>query len=335
MTGENDKIMTIGELKNKIIAGGWHFRFLSPNPFNKSDFDWKTLAEVDKNYGGFESYLKKIAESQKLKQLNINTKAKNGTSFLNKGIFLVDIEPVENVGNVEKTEKTVTTNSINSTNPISVTEVEEIKKPKENPITTHIPPMEDLKTHIENASMKTELRFLQAENERLKETNKKLDHKNEELFNEVSKLTRELATDKTKNDLEFQKKELELLQKQKGGLSGIVDEVKNMDPKTLGMIISVFQPNNQAVKALMSSDENSGGSSLNGPKHENSEVQDYIEHSIYPMLTNAPAGSVGMIGGLIEYFIKYPDHLVATYKKWLPGVDATAGTGEDDLDENE
>ena len=316
--------MTISELKTKILGKGWHFRFISPNPFKKKDFGWKNLEQVDKEYGGFEPYLKKIAESQSLKQLNIECRAKNGSGFLNKGIFLVDIEPIEKIEEEKKVE------SIGSINPIQTPEPivnHEIKKD----IST---PMEDLKTHIENASMKTELRFLQSENERLKESNKKLDHKNEELFNEVSKLSRELSTVSAKTDLDYQKKELELMSKQKGGLSGIVDEVKNMDPKTLGMIISVFQPKNEAVKALMNDNGGNGGeSSLNGTKHENADTQDFIENSIYPMLTDAPSGAVGMIGGLIEYFIKYPEHLVATYKKWLPGAnidDKGTGTTEEE-----
>lgn len=333
----NEKIsMTIAELKNKILAKGWHFKFVSPNPFKKKDFDWKNLEQVDKEHGGFEAYLKKIAESQRLKELNIDTRAKNGSGFMNKGIFCVQIENIENIGNIEPVK---TPDPIISTNSTPKIEPIENKEVKTNTISMN--PTEDLKTHIENASMKTELRFLQQENERLKESNKKLDQKNESLFTEVSKLTRELATDKTKNDLEFQKKELELMSQNKAGLSGIVEEVKNMDPKTLGMIISVFQPNNKAVQAMMNSGENSDtGGSLNGPRHDDVETQSYIENSIYPLLTSADTPTVGMIGSLIEYFIKFPDHLVMSYNKFFPGVvppdTKTKGTGStDDLDENE
>lgn len=323
--------MTVIELKNKILSKGWLFRFISPNPLKKNDFGWKTMEQVNKEHGGFEEYVKKISETQGLKQLNFDTKAKNGSGFLNKGIFLVDIEPVEKIENIENNESINSINSTATKEPIENKEVKKVTTP--TPINTTMNSQEDLKTHIENASMKTELRFLQAENDRLKESNKKLDQKNEELFNEVSKLTRELATDKTKNDLEFQKKELELLSKQKGGLSGIVDEVKNMDPKTLGMIISVFQPNNQAVKALMSSEEGNGGESLNGPKHKDEETQDFIQNSIIPMLAEADSGAVGMIGGLIEYFLKYPEHLVATYKKWLPNADIGDVSGKSEEEE--
>jgi len=111
-----------------------------------------------------------------------------------------------------------------------------------------------------------------------------------------------------------------------------------MDPKTLGMIISIFQPNNKAVQAMMGESENNGGGdgSLNGPKHENSDTQDYIEHNIYPMLVNAPSGAVGMIGGLIEYFIKFPDHLAMTYTKWLGAVKKSSeNLDEEDPNQNE
>lgn len=344
--------MKVSELKNKILTKAWLFRFISPNPLKKNDFGWKTLDQVEKEYGGFESYLKKIAESQNLKQLNIQAKSKNGSGFLNRGIFLVEIEPIDNVEKVEEQKKVESIGSINQ-NTVTQKVVDfdtaksyEVKN--EIPITNTVKtPMEDLKTHIENASMKTELMFLKQDNERLKESNKKLDQKNEELFNEVSKLTRELATDKEKNNLEFQRKELELLSKQKGGLSGIVEEVKNLDPKTIALFGSFLQPNNKNFQKFL--EDGSGGeggdASLNGPKHENSDTQDFIQHSIIPMLAEAPSGVVGMIGGLIEYFIKYPDHLVATYKKWLPGADinpkkgtnGTDGTGgtDDDLDEDE
>jgi len=327
--------MTVSELKNTLLRKGWMFRFISPNPLKKNDFGWKTISQVEAEHGGFEAYLKKISDSQGLKELNIDTRTKNGSSYINKGVFLVQAEPVEKVDFSIKNVEKSTTNVEKSTTNVDAENKNIENKEVRNSITSTNNTMnsqEDLKTHIENASMKTELRFLQAENDRLKESNKKLDQKNEELFNEVSKLTRELATDKTKNDLEFQKRELELLSKQKGGLSGIVDEVKNMDPKTLGMIISVFQPNNQAVKALMSSEEGSGGESLNGPKHKDEETQDFIQNSIIPMLAEANSGAVGMIGGLIEYFLKYPEHLVATYKKWLPGADIgdVSGKGEEE-----
>ena len=32
--------MTISELKNKILAKGWQFKFISPNPLKKNDFGW-------------------------------------------------------------------------------------------------------------------------------------------------------------------------------------------------------------------------------------------------------------------------------------------------------
>lgn len=327
--------MNVAELKNTILKKGWHFRFKSPNPLKKDAFGWKNLEQVDKEYGGFEAYLKKIAESQKLRELNIEAKAKNGSGWLNKGLFLVVIEPIGNIGSIEKEEKEEPIIPIKNT--------EHIKNHEDTNSTNSTTPMEDLKTHIENSAMKTELRFLQADNDRLKESNKKLDQKNEELFNEVSKLSRELATNNAKLDLDYRKKELELMAGQKAGLSGIVEEVKNLDPKTIALFGSFLQPNNKNFQKFLEGgdNENGGGeASLNGPKHENSDVQDFIENSIYPMLTGAKAAEVGMIGGLIEYFLKYPDHLVAAYKKFLPGAinDLKGDEGkkdDDDLDEDD
>lgn len=321
--------MQITELKNKILNKGFFFRFVSPNPLKKKDFGWKNLEQVDKEHGGFESYLKKIAESQKLRELNIELRAKNGSGWLNKGIFLVQIEPVENIGSIEGEQKNGPITPTISTPKID-TVIDDTQK------TNSTTPMEDLKTHIENASMKTELMFLKQENDRLKESNKKLDQKNEQLFNEVSQLTREVSTAGAKFDLDFRKKELELMAGQKAGLSGIVDEIKQMDPATIALFGSFLQPNNKNFQSFLNkgSSDNSEAS-LNGPKHDNAEVQDFIENSIYPMLTGAKAAEVGMIGGLIEYFIKYPDHLVAAYKKFLPGAEVNLKGDDDDLDEKE
>ena len=343
--------MTISELKNKILAKGWQFKFISPNPLKKNDFGWKNLEQAEKEYGGFDSYLRKISESQGLKQLNIDTKAKNGSGFKKTGIFLVEIEPIANIGNIEKIEPVKIEEPIKSISAINNFENAVSHEVTKTPITVNTPiissnpqKMDDIRTVIENATMKTELQFLNAEANRLRETNKKLDQKNEDLYNEVSRLTRELGTISAKTDLDFQKKEIELLSQQKSGLGGIVEEVKSMDPKTLGMIISVFQPNNQAVKAMMGGDNNDNGqaaSSLSGAKHEDSDTQSFIEDNIYPMLTAMSTGAVGMVGGLIEYFAKYPDHLALTYKKWLPiGEPVTkasttvTSTDDDDLDDD-
>lgn len=319
--------MDVTELKNKILAKGWHFKFISPNPLKKGQFGWKNLEEVNKEYGGFEEYLKKIAESQNLNELNIECRSKNGSGWLKRGIFLVQIKKVENIGSIE--------GEVKNEPIIPIKKVEHIVN-HEDTKSTNSTPMEDLKTHIENAAMKTELQFTKADNERLKESNKKLDQKNEELYNEVSRLTRELSTNSAVKDLEFQKKELELLSKQKAGLSGIVDEIKNMDPQTIALFGSFLQPNNKNFQNFLNKgtgDNDGGDSFLNGSKHSNSDVQDFIENSIYPMLTGAKAAEVGMIGGLIEYFLKYPDHLVAAYKKFLPG--AVVDLKGDDLEEEE
>ncbi len=332
--------MTISELKNKILSKGWFFQFVSPNPLKKKDFGWKNLEQAEKDYGGFEAYLKKIAESQNLKQLNIACRSKNGSGFTPRGIFLVDTEAVENIGNIGNTEIILPIKPIKPITNFEPAVNHEVKKhEKIEPILNKMG-TEDVKTHIENASMKVEIGFIKAENERLKESNKKLDQKNEELFNEVSKLTREVSTSSAKNELDFQKKELELMSKQKSGLNGIVEEVKNMDPKMLGMIISVFQPNNKAVQAMMNEGRSTEGiedaTVLEGTQHENPDTHEFIKNDIIPMLINAKTGEVGMIGGLIEYFIKHPDHLVMTFKKFFPGAipekKGTSGTEEEEED---
>lgn len=332
--------MTASELKNKIFAKGWFFRFKSENPLKKNAFGWKNLELVDKEYGGFEPYLKKISESQGLKSINIEARSKNGTGWTNRGIWCVETETIGNIGKIEPVKTNTSINPINSTNSTKNTETNiSNEDTKSTTMEKH-----DLTTHIENASMKTELRFLQADNDRLKESNKKLDQKNEELFNEVSKLTRELATDKTKNDLEFQKKTLELEKGQKSGLSGIVDEIKNMDPETIALFGSFIQPNNKNFQKFLEkgksndNNDNSGEGFLNGTPHENKEVQEFIEQSIYPMLTSASPAVVGMLGGLIEYFTKNEtgnQHLAATYKKWLPGAVPDMKGTEENLEEEE
>ena len=344
--------MTISELKNMITVKGLQFMVLSTIDTNTKKYGFKTIPEVDKEFGeniGFESYLKKIANYEKKKNVNIIVQGKNGTDIktgkqkwgnVKNSPFFVQIEPTENTdSSVGNTDNTATL-SVENTQPI-VNKVITKTDNTENNITPQ--KMQDLQTHIENASMKTELMFLKAENDRLKESNKKLDQKNEDLFSEVSKLSRELSTTTAKADLDYRKKEIELLHGQKESLGGIdkMADFAQKNPETAKMIIQgiagFLKKDHPMFKEAFKENGGSESSSLNGPKHEDSDTQEYIEHTIYPMLAEAPSGVVGMIGGLIQYFIKFPDHLAATYKKWLPGVTIAKvdSTSEEEEDEDE
>lgn len=321
-----NEVKTISEAESHIRSKRYFFNIASNNPSKK--YGWHSLEDVNRNHGGFEPYLKKVAESMACDQVVINMRSPNGTSFLNRGFFLVNTKPVEKVAA-----------EINPST-LGSTKVETKTTTSTEPTKPHTM---DHTTAVENVGLKTELRFLNQDNERLKESNKKLEQRNEELFNEVSKLTRELATTGAKHDLDYQKKEIELMQKQKNGLGGIVDELKSMPPETLGMIIGMFKPDHPMLKNgtfnKNASRDTSGieeAKVLDGTKHEDADTQALIK-DVYELLIKEKSATVGMIAALTEYFVKHNEHLVLTFKKWFPdeAKDPTPDPSTDDEDEEE
>lgn len=328
--------MTIKELQDTIIKKRYFFEVISNNPNTK--FGRKTLEDVERAHGSFEEYLRKIAEAHKMKQVQVKVQSKNGTGFANKGSFWVEIVPVAKIDNID----TAPIKSIGSVEPIANTTIEK-------PIITPTPNKMDVSEIVKAAEDRIELKLMKRDNEALLIQNKDLQKKVDDYVDKITDLSRQVAVKGDETEIKHQRELLRLEKDAKGGLSGIVEELKNQ-PELLGTILSVFQPNNPIVKAMAqkiatenggstNSGYSNGDESLEGlGKHENEDAQAYIEE-VYKLLISADAGNIGMIGALIEYFLKFPNHLTIVYKKFIvPGVkkDAivTVSGSEEDNDEN-
>jgi len=306
--------MKPAELKELILSKNYLFE-VSSNTGSKT-YGKQTYAQVKDMHESFENYLNKIAKAQNTKQLGVQLYQKNGSSALKKGFFLVDIEAVvDSTHNVEVSTKPVST-------PTTVIQNTVDKNPSNK--------MEDIKTIVENTRLSTELKYLQTENDRLRESNKKLDQQNDTLHAEVLKLMRELNTKEASLDLDFKKKELELMSEQKRGLSGFMDDVKSLPPEAWTFLGSIFSKNGNKQIASAEGSEND----LSGlKKHPNPDAQGAIEQAYELMVEQRPE-VVGMLVSLTDYFCKHTDHLILAFKKFFPGA-VTENTGTNGTEEEE
>lgn len=295
--------MTIKEVKDLILKKNYSFEVSSDRPGVR--YGKQRLETVEQIHGSFEEYLRQLARVQKKDQLGIQLYQPNGSSFLRKDFFLISIEPV-----------------VDSTKTVAPSTPSVASEPQKN--TTK---MDDITAKIENAQLKTEVRFLSEQVDALKHRNKQLDQKNDELTSQVTNMSRELATKGDKLDMEYRKKELDLLSEKKAGLSGLVEEVKNLPPEAWDFLSGVFLKNAPAKKTI--------DSSSTVPRHSDPDAQISIE-AIYNLLVNKEPAIVGMIAMLTDYFCRYPDHLAITVQKFFPNeTKDSAPSRNDDNDEEE
>lgn len=334
---------TLKEIENLIYEKRLFFRVLTNEPKKKKKFgDWMALNEISPEYGNFSDYIKQLAKHNGLKEVRFELGSKNGTNPKHAGFFLVKIEPTENIDlPIKQTIIPVKELGTTENQPV----VEHTKKIENIDLTTK-PKMEDsTMVHIENAKMSERIIQLEKDNERLKDTNKKVENKNEELFTEVMRLNREKSSAGTLTELEIQKKEIEhqrelmnLEKEAKGGLSGIMDEIKG-NPELLGTIISVFQPNNPIVKAQADKLRGEGGGGgehdLSGNVHEDPETQSNIK-DVYDLLVKLPRENVGKIGAIVGVLAAHHEKImpVLDFINRKPGTVKTENIQEADLDED-
>jgi hypothetical protein len=143
---------------------------------------------------------------------------------------------------------------------------------------------------LQNATLTTENIYLKDQVKELKDNNRKLEQRNDALQQENNQLVRSNATMAEKSALDVQKAILEVEKGHKSGLSGIVQELKSVDPMTAAMVISTFKPDSPAADFLKR--QNGGGNAIGNPdnctcklKHPNPDVQEAITAMIQKLLT--------------------------------------------------
>jgi len=299
--------MTIQELAQQIKAKNFLFEISisGKNPFGKNN-----VKNIEELHGSIEEYLNKIAKSNNVTQLGINLFSPNGSSFLRKGFFLVDIVPVDNKSTIVDSASTIvdaSTKSVDSsTKSVDGVENSNNEKTKDS--------MSDIKTEIKNAQLETELRFLKKENESLVEKNKKLERKNNEFYDENLKLAREVSTQKEKLELEYKTKELGLQKERESGLGGLMDSVKEI-PAEGWQLLAGFFPNHPMNKQLPDKKESHHESK--GEKHANADAQGMIDIVVSLMLKETPE-KIGMVSMVMEGLLKNERNLIKVYSKLFP-----------------
>lgn len=178
--------------------------------------------------------------------------------------------------------------------------------------------VETLKTQIfeREATLKKEH---SQELERLKERNKILERRNDEYFSENLKLSCELATEKSRLELEYRQKELDLHVKQKQGLSGIMDGIKSFPPEAWQFLAGLL-PNHPMSKSATqtTTSTTTTDTSLNGiAKHSDPDSQVCIE-CMTTLLSKQNPEIVTMAAMLNEHLVTRPKVLKAVYDKFFP-----------------
>lgn len=273
--------MSIRELIHLISAKDYRFEIVTEG----TQFKRKSVAEILAEYNSLEEYFKKIAELNKLTQIGIQLFAKNGTSWLRKGFFLIPITAVEKpLIPVESSTKPLQTPS------------------KQNPMDT-------------NAQiLQIKLDMLNERMEEYKSRNKELERKNDELYTENTRLIRENGTIKDKHELEFKSKELDLKSEQSSGLNGVMESVKTLPPEAW-QFLAGFIPNHPMGKLPQGNLEEGIGET--GEKHENEDAQVYID-SLKSLLLSQPVEVVAMLSMVAESLINKPQNLKNIYVKLFP-----------------
>lgn len=299
--------MTIQELNTILKTKNWLFEI---SISGRALFHKHSLAEVETSHGSLEEYLKYIAKNNNVQALGINLLSPNGSSTKRQGFFLLQIEPVAtpatNVATIVATPATDVATL--------VVESKSLNK------------MENIKAEIENARLLAELGFVKQRNSELEERQKKAEHKLDELYTENLKLNRQVNEENGRLNLEHQKRLIELEREhdkkvndldrdKKGGLSGILDEAKNMPPE-MWQFLAGLLPNHPMGKMLAPGTP-APTENLGSAKHSNVDAQSCID-LINTLLVKHDAEGVGKVTLLIESYLKNNDALNAAYDSAFP-----------------
>ena len=283
--------MKISEFKDAVLEKNLLFEVASVRPGVK--FGRQTKDSCIATDGSIEAYLTKIAEHNNLNTLHVQTYSRNGTSAIPRGFFQVEIKP------------TVDT----------PTPRPEIPTPRPEPAKTNAyMDKNDLRAEIENAKLTTEVAFLKRENEELRRINKNLEQRNDLLFAENNKLNTAYNNEKERVDLEYRKKEIEMMAGQSKGLNGIIESASKLPPeswalanKALDGLLMKINPNYKPAAAL---------EGANTPTHENPDAQTIIT-ALQEQLVSQRPEVVGIIGALAGYYIIEPEAAGQAYQEMI------------------
>ncbi len=266
----------------------------------------KTLYDVRNEYGELEDYIRKIAKPNEQEAITVKLYGKNGTGPKKKGsveIFINEQNETNGLNEINKKNETNTINDIvlqNATNNLTKKNIVQMIS----------------KADIDVVQLKTENKYLAEKVEELKARNKELERKNDEYYNENLRLTREHATEKDKRDLEYKQKELDLLAKQKQGLSGVLEDVKTLPPEAWQFIAGLL-PNHPMAKGLLPAPAQNNNALSGANKHNDPDAQACIEVMDALLLKQSPE-IVGMSAMLTEHLVTNPTVLKAVYDKFFP-----------------
>ncbi|MBS1635232.1 MAG: hypothetical protein JST26_04860 [Bacteroidetes bacterium] len=306
--------MSLAELIHLIRAKNYLFEVVIPG---SSQYGKQSIQRAEELYGNLENYFQKVAQARNLKELTVALFAKNGTSTIRRDIVMATIPAV-----VEST--TLPLKSTTAPVAQSSTTDNQVYKPFTPTHEKQVPMI--TKADIEVVQLKTENKYLAEKVDELKHRNKELERKNDEYYNENLRLTREHATEKDKRDLEFKQKELDLVSKQKQGLSGIMEDVKTM-PAEAWQFIAGLLPNHPMAKGLnQAQTQSNDGNALNGAsKHSDPDAQICLD-MIHSILLKQTPEVVGMLTMLTEHLALHPDVLKVVFEKFFPGQHQQATT---------
>ena len=278
--------MNLSDAINKIKERDYAFEI---SVEGKAPFGKERVSSAEAKSGTLYDYFSRIAKFNNTRSLGIQLYTPNGTSWIRKDFFLVDIPAV-----VESTK---------------IVDPSTTDQQQQNTPIKHATSMVT-KSDIEAATLKVENTFLKERTAEYAERIKKLEQRQDELIHENNKLSRENVTVKDKTELEWQQKLNAEQAKNKQGLSGIFDEIKD-NPETLKFIAGFF-PNHGMNKALSEKSENNP---VNGAetKHTDPDAQACIE-MMMPLLHQKSGEQVGMICMIVEDLCLHDTHLINLYK---------------------
>lgn len=263
-------------------------------------------------HGSLEEYFTRLHKHSSGNGLQIQLYTPNGSSFIKRKLFWLQTLPVveQSTKSVEASTKTV-----------------EVQQPIQQPllgIENKKPAMSEFatKTDIENAKLATEVKFLSEQVTDLKDRNKKLERENDQLHSDYRTLRAEHETTSKKHELEYKQKAIELESKAKQGLSGIVDEVKNLPPEAWNFLNGVFGKGEKIEKTEQKA--------LEGPaKHADADAQACID-GIVNVLLAANVEQCGKIALIVEGLIRNTKHLDVLFSTMFPDQSKNNNKNSDD-----
>ncbi len=290
-------------IEAEVKAKGLMFSALIPGLPEKR----YTASQAESDHGSVAQMLTNLSAIHKINPLPVQLYARNGSSHIKKGFFLVEINrAVENInGTVE---------NINNTVEKSNNTVENINRAveKSNKAVEDNNGRVDVRTQIENARLTEANRHLLGQLDDTKQRLRKEEERSGVLFNETLDLQRKLASQKDRLELEYATKKLELEKDRQGGLSGLVGEL-NENPELVKALIGLINPkhpmfdqNNQALL--------SGGCEC--PKHPEADGKMIIDTIVKALITQK-VEVLGMLQIVIGSYLMKPALLKEAYDKFM------------------